>query len=49
MVDEIKWYDGAEDDLARTPEEAARLKAKSCAARLPGWSIPNNVTLTKVN
>ena len=49
LIDEIKWYDGAEDDLARTPEEAARLKAKSRAARLPGWSIPNNVTLTKVN
>ena len=43
-----KWYDGIEDDIARTPEEAAKLKRLSSAAKLPGWSIPNNVMLTKV-
>ena len=43
-----KWYDGIEDDVARTPEEAAKLKRLSAAAKLSGWSIPNNVTLTKV-
>lgn len=43
-----KWYDGIEDEIARTPEEAAKLKRLSSAAKLPGWSIPNNVTLTKV-
>ena len=45
----IKWYDGIEDEIARTPEEAAQLKQLSATAKLPGWSIPNNVTLTKVN
>ena len=44
-----KWYDGIEDEIARTPEEAAQLKQLSAAAKLSGWSIPNNVTLTKVN
>lgn len=49
LVSEKKWYDGIEDDVARTPEEAAQLKQLSAAAKLTGWSIPNNVTLTKVN
>ena len=49
LKSERKWYEGAEDELARTPEEAAEMKRRSNAAKLPGWSIPNNVTLTKVN
>jgi len=49
LVSEKKWYDGIEDEIARTPEEAAQLKQLSAAAKLSGWSIPNNVTLTKVN
>ena len=49
LADERKWYDGIEDEIARTPEEAAHLKQLSSAAKLPGWSIPNDVTLTKVN
>ncbi|MBE6224265.1 MAG: hypothetical protein E7122_03440 [Bacteroidales bacterium] len=48
LVSGTKWYDGIEDEIARTPEEAAQLKQLSAAAKLPGWSIPNNVTLTKV-
>ena len=48
LVSEKKWFDGIEDEIARTPEEAAQLRQLSNAAKLHGWSIPNNVTLTKV-
>lgn len=49
LKSEAKWYEGAEDELASTPDEAAEMKRRSNAAKLPGWSIPNNVTLMKVN
>ena len=48
LVSEKKWYDGIEDEIARTSEETAQLKQLSSASKLPGWSIPNNVILTKV-
>ena len=48
LVSEKKWYDGIEDEIARTSEEAAQLKQLSSASKLSGWSIPNNVILTKV-
>ena len=48
LVSEPAWWEGNEDFLARSKEEEEKLKRLSKAYRLPGWSIPNNVTLTKV-
>ena len=48
LRDTIWVWDGNEDFLARSKEEEEELKRLSKAYRLPGWSIPNNVTLTKV-
>lgn len=48
LVSEEKWYEGAEDQLARTPQEAYNMRLKSQAAKLAGWSIPNNVVLKKI-
>ena len=48
LESQIAWWEGNEDFLARSKEEEEKLKRLSKAYRLPGWSIPNNVTLTKV-
>ena len=48
LISEPAWWEGNEDFLARNKEEEEELKRISRANRLPGWSIPNNVTLTKV-
>ncbi len=48
LVSAPAWWEGNEDFLARSKEEEEKLKRLSKAYRLPGWSIPNNVTLTKV-
>jgi hypothetical protein len=48
LESQIAWWEGNEDFLARSKEEEEELKRLSKAYRLPGWSIPNNVTLTKV-
>ena len=48
LVDDEKWYEGMEDELASSPAQAEKMKRKAQAAHLPGWSIPNNVVLKKV-
>ena len=48
LISQPAWWEGSEELLARSKEEEEKLKRLSKAYRLPGWSIPNNVTLTKV-
>ena len=48
LISQPAWWEGSEELLARNKEEEEELKRISRANRLPGWSIPNNVTLTKV-